>query len=147
MSEECSELLPRRYWVDVGFQRARKRHELQQVGFKRQPSGHNVYKTKRLEKALQAVEIAKSIVGGNNGHSVQIRVSTQPLCLDCNALLKFSSERCCDCGSFNIERTGWLNLSTKRIEFEKRGTITNFTKSFQEKVLVKNNFQEKRRKE
>lgn len=122
MTEECPELLPRRFWVDAGFQCVQKRRrDLQESGFMKQPSGHYVYKTGQLENALQAVETAKSIVGGNNGHFVLIRVSTQPHCLDCNALLKFSSERCDDCGSFNIERGGRLNLSTQQIEFEKRG--------------------------
>jgi len=121
MSEDSPEHLPRRYWVDVGFQRGRKRYELQQVGFKRQPSGHFVYKTRRLDQALQAVEIAQTILSGNNGHFVLIRVSTQPLCLSCGALLKFSGRRCDVCMSSNIENSGWLNISTGKIEFEKRG--------------------------
>lgn len=123
MSEECPELLRRRFWVDAGFQCVQKRRrDLQESGFMKQPSGHYVYKTGQLENALHAVKIAKTIVGGNNGNNFAlIRVSTQPHCLDCNALLKFSSDRCDLCGSFNIERGGWLNLSTKRIEFEKRG--------------------------
>jgi len=124
MSEECPELLPRRYWVDAGIQFLRKRRrDLEKLGFEEERSRF-LYKTWELDDVFRVVRIAKMILGGD-GRFVLIRVSTQPLCLSCNALLKFSSKRCENCGSFNIERGGWLNLSTKKIEFEKSHAPAN----------------------
>lgn len=130
--QPCPELIPRRYWVDVGdwndlptlsfrerFYRAQKRYDLQEAGFRKQSTGNFVYKTTRLDKVLRMVTIAKSILGPNNGYSEEIRVSTQPLCRSCGALLRFSDTRCGDCGSFNIEHPGRLNIDTCKIEFEK----------------------------
>lgn len=116
MSEET---LQRRFWISVRREKNTSNDEklLLDLGFR--PSRETntmIFKTVCFDEMLAAVSIAEKLIK-NSGHFIQLKTTTQPVCLACGRFLRFG-ERVCTCGSERIEPSGFFDMRTRTIMFK-----------------------------
>jgi hypothetical protein len=73
-------------------------------------------KTTDFNETLSVIAIVEKLIK-NSGHFVQLKTTTQPVCLSCGKFLQFSDKKC-SCGSDRIEHSGFFDPKINRVFFK-----------------------------